>query len=120
MTPSKIASLTFALLCLSSANLVNAAGCELAITRTACAGQEAISYKKCDGEASCTEAVEAADAAACQAEAVKACENKRLNITKSKVIGASFNGAALKNSAGGDDFCVNFAGRAAQFDKCGG
>jgi hypothetical protein len=120
MTKSKIASLTFALLCLSSANLANAAGCEVTVTRTACAGQEAISYKKCDGEASCTNAVEAADAAACQAEAVKECENKRLNITKSKVITATFNGAGLKNSAGGDDFCANYAGRAEQFDKCGG
>jgi hypothetical protein len=92
--------------------------CEVNYTRAACPGQEEVSYKKCDGKASCTEFVETADAAACQAEALKACENKRLDITKSKVITATFDGAAVKSASGKDDFCADYANRAAEFDHC--
>ncbi|PHV11256.1 hypothetical protein [Chitinimonas sp. BJB300] len=95
-----------------------AGNCELAVTRTACAGKEAISFKKCEGKPSCTEFVEAADAAACKKAATDACENKRLNVTKSKVIGAKFDGAALKTDKGDTDFCKAYPNRAEEFDKC--
>lgn len=97
-----------------------AGNCTLNVTRTACPGQEAISYKKCNGEASCEEYSETATADECKAAAVAACENKRLTVTKSKVITATFDDAPLKSASGGDDFCADFPNRAAEFDKCGG
>ncbi|MGQ5521993.1 hypothetical protein ACUHMQ_01905 [Chitinimonas sp. PSY-7] len=95
-----------------------AGNCELMVTRTACPGKEAISYKKCEGKASCTEFVDAADAGACKKAAADACENKRLNVTKSKVINAKFDGAALKTDKGDADFCKAYPHRAEEFDKC--
>ncbi|QDQ28787.1 hypothetical protein FNU76_21880 [Chitinimonas arctica] len=104
-------------LCLYYGNAL-AAGCELHVTRTACAGKEAISYKKCEGKAACTEFVDAADASACKKAALEACENKRLSITKSKVISAKFDGKELKSDKGDADFCKAYLNRAAEFDKC--
>lgn len=118
MSLSQTLRITLAIACFGSASLVQAGSCELMVTRTACPGQEETSYKKCNGEAACSEFLEVDSAAACQAEAVKACENKRLNITKSKVINAKFDDAAVKSASGGDDFCADYPGRAAEFDKC--
>lgn len=87
-------------------------------TRTACPGQEEISYKKCNGQQSCTEVVDVADAAACKTAATQACENQRLNITKSKVITAKYDGTELKTDAGSTDFCTVYSKRAEEFDKC--
>ncbi len=95
-----------------------AGSCDLSITRTACPGKEAISYKKCDGQASCVEKETAADAAACKAMAVEACSNKRLEITKSKVITAKFDGKEIKTDGGDTDFCKAFPNRSKEFDKC--
>ena len=118
MSLSQTLRVTLTLACLGSASLVQAGTCELMITRTACPGQEETSYKKCNGEAACSEFLELDSAAACQAEAVKACENKRLSITKSKVISAKFDDAAVKSASGGADFCADYPNRAAEFDKC--
>lgn len=104
-------------LCFNAAQAV--AGCDLNYTRTACPGKEAISYKKCDGKASCVKAATADTADACRAKAVAACANDRLDITKSKVISATFNGKPVLNKAGGADHCLDYAEREAEFNKCG-
>lgn len=96
-----------------------AGNCEINITRTACPGQEQVSYQKCNGQQSCTEASVQADAVACKAHAVSACENQRLTVTKSKVITAKFEGQALKTDKDQADFCLAYANRATEFDKCG-
>lgn len=95
-----------------------AGNCEINFDRTACPGQEAISYKKCDGEKTCTEYKETATAAECGAAATAACENKRLNITKSKVITATFDGKPLKTAAGSSDFCTAYALKDQEFNHC--
>ena len=92
--------------------------CALAYTRTACPGQEAESYKKCDGKQSCTKNVAAASAEKCVEAAVQACANDRLTVTASKVITASFKGKALKSPTGKDDMCQDYAKRAAEFNQC--
>jgi hypothetical protein len=93
--------------------------CNVQYTRTACPGKEAESFSKCDGKASCVKHVEAATPQACQAAAVKACENDRLDVTKSKAIQATYKGQPLKSVSGRDDFCIDYSKRAAEFDKCG-
>lgn len=95
------------------------AGCDLTYTRTACPGKEATSFKKCDGKASCVKPVAADSAEACRAKAVAACANDRLDITKSKVLNATFNGKPVMNKAGGADHCLDYAEREAEFNKCG-
>lgn len=92
--------------------------CDINFTRTACPGQEKVSYKKCDGDQSCTESESAASIAECKTLAMAACENKRFEITKSKVITASFDGKAVKSDAGDEDFCKSYPKRAAEFNKC--
>lgn len=94
--------------------------CALTYTRTACPGQEAESYKKCDGKQSCTKDVPADSEQACQAAAVEACSNDRLTVTKSKTITAKYKGKALKSKAGKPDMCLDYAKRAAEFNQCGG
>jgi hypothetical protein len=106
------------LLSLSGAYAV-AGSCDINYTRTACPGKEAISFKKCDGKASCVKTGTAESEDACRTKAVAACANDRLDITKSKVITATFNGKPVKNKAGGEDHCADYAERAAEFNKCG-
>lgn len=96
-----------------------ASTCDINYTRTACPGKEVISYKKCDGKQSCTKTVTVDTADACRAKAVAACANDRLDITKSKVITAMFNGKPIQNKAGGTDHCLDYAERAAEFNQCG-
>ncbi len=98
---------------------VMAAECNINYTRIACNGKEAISFKKCDGKANCTKTSDVATAEECQVKAVKSCANDRLDITKSKVITASFGGKALKNKTGGSDFCQNYAEKSIEFNQCG-
>ncbi len=100
--------------------LVAAGTCEIKYTRTACPDKEKISYKKCKGKQSCSKFKEADTAQACAALAVKSCRNKRLSITKLKVINAAFDGAAIKASNGSDDFCSVYDKAAEEFNKCGG
>jgi hypothetical protein len=102
-----------------SANAQDKGDCGVNYTRTACPGKEAESFTKCDGKASCTKNVAADSAEACQAVALKACANDRLDITKSKVIQANYKGQPLKSASGKDDFCADYEKRAAEFDKCG-
>lgn len=104
--------LMFSLAFSSAATTAIAGDCVLNVTRTACPGKEAESYKKCDGKQSCEEMKETSSAEACAKEALKACDNARLDITKSKVITASFDGAPVE---GGKNFCE--ANRP-DFNKC--
>jgi hypothetical protein len=92
--------------------------CAISYTRHACPGQEAESYKKCDGKQSCTKNVAAASAEKCVEAAVQACANDRLTVTASKVISASYKGKALKSPSGKDDMCQDYAKRAAEFNQC--
>ena len=105
------------ILSITSAQAV-AGSCDINYTRTACAGKEVISFKKCDGKSSCVKTVEADTADACRAKAVAACANDRLDITKSKVIAATFNGKPVLNKSGGADHCLDYAERAAEFNQC--
>lgn len=95
-----------------------AGSCEIHFNRTACPGKEDISYKKCDGKKECSEIEDADNLAACQALASTACENKRLSITKSKIITAKFDGKDIKDKAGNADFCVAYPDRSKEFDHC--
>ncbi|MBF0125888.1 MAG: hypothetical protein HQM02_01625 [Magnetococcales bacterium] len=112
-----------ALMVLGMAGAATAGDCVISYTRTACAGQEATSYAKCDGKQGCDKDKEATTQEACAAEAAKACPNDRTDITKSKIIKAKFKGAALVggfNDAGaadpkGANFCD---GARADFNKC--
>jgi len=70
-------------------------GCVIHYVRTACQGQEAVSFKKCDGQAECDKTKPADSPEACAAAALKSCANSRLDITKYKVITAKFQGQAL-------------------------
>lgn len=55
---------------------------------------------------------------ACQAAATKSCRNRRLNITKNKVITATFQGQAIQSPSGKDDFCLDYEKRAEEFNHC--
>lgn len=92
---------------------VAAADCVVSYTRTACQGQQAVSYKKCDGKQSCDKTKAAKNMHACWQQAVKSCNNGRLDITKYKEITAKYNGQALVGgfdangapSDSGSNFC---------------
>jgi hypothetical protein len=92
--------------------------CALTTTRSACPGQEAESYKKCDGKQSCVKSAPADSEQSCQAAAVAACSNDRLTVTKSKVVTATWKGKALKTKDGKTDMCLEYAKREAEFNKC--
>ena len=78
----------------AGAALADDSGCVVHYVRTACQGQEATSFKKCDGQAECDKTKPADSAEACAAAALKSCANSRLDITKYKVITAKYNGEA--------------------------
>jgi len=90
-----VASLGFA-----GSAIADSSGCVVHYVRTACQGQEAVSYKKCDGKAECDKTKPADSAEACAAAALKSCSNSRLDITKYKVITAKYNG---QDQVGGFD-----------------
>jgi len=78
--------------------------CVLHVTRTACPGQEKVSYSKCGGAQSCDEKKQAASATQCAAKAKKeGCRNTRYEITKYKKVTAEYDGKPVQ---GGKDFCV--------------
>ncbi len=106
-------------LSLSGAQAI-AGNCDINYTRTACPGKDAVSFKKCDGKASCVKTVAADSAEACRVKAVAACANDRLDITKSKVISATFDGKPVMNKKGAADHCQDYSERDAEFNKCGG
>ena len=101
-----------------AAEVASTTQCAIHYTRTACPGQEATSFKKCDGEQSCVKYKEADSMEACQAAAVKSCRNRRLNITKLKVITAKWQGQAIQSASGSDDFCLDYEKREAEFNRC--
>ena len=119
LTRAALLALLAALTC-GSTFAQDGADCAISYTRAACPGKEAISFAKCDGKASCTKQIQAGSPQACQAAALKACANDRLDITKSKVVGASYKGELLKSTSGKEDFCADYDKRAVEFDKCGG
>jgi len=88
-------------------------GCVVHYKRTACQGKEEESFKKCDGNAECDRNKPAASAVECAAAALKSCDNSRLDITKYKVITATYNGEQLVGGfdaegnpdASGTNFC---------------
>jgi hypothetical protein len=90
------------------------AECVVNVNRTACPGKESESYSKCGGSKSCDKDYAAATEAACIAAAKENCPNSRLEITKSKIVKARFNGKALKGPYGGN-FC---APNRPDFNKC--
>ncbi|MGH1378373.1 MAG: hypothetical protein ACRBB3_06085 [Alphaproteobacteria bacterium] len=92
--------------------------CAVHYTRTACPGEEETSFKKCDGNASCVKHKKATTLEECQAAATKSCRNRRLNITKSKVITATWKGEAIQSVAGNDDFCLTYEKRDEEFNHC--
>jgi hypothetical protein len=112
------AACVFTLAGAASAQDKAAAACVVTTTRNACPGQEAESYKKCEGKQSCSKPVEAASAEACAAAATTACSNDRLEITKSKTITVTYDGKPLKSKSGKADMCLDYPKRAAEFDKC--
>jgi hypothetical protein len=91
-----------------------AGDCTLHVKRTACTGHEAESFAKCDGKAECDQPSDAATADACSKAAADACANSRPQVTKFKVMTATFKGAALAGgydasgaaSSGGPNFCA--------------
>jgi hypothetical protein len=98
-----------------SSSMALAGVCELSITRVACPGKEAESFKKCDGKASCISKKKAETADECAKIAADECPNSRLDITKSKEIFAKFDGAEVKGKDGKAQFCD--AART-DFNKC--
>ena len=115
----KIALLSAAIILSSNAVLAgDKTDCAVHYTRTACAGQESISYKKCDGEQSCTKYKPADSLEACQDAALKSCKNKRLDITKMKVITAAYKGQPIQSKTGKDDFCLDYPNKDTEFNKC--
>jgi len=96
-----------------------AGNCEIVVSRDACPGKEALSFKKCEGKKVCSEFVETANAAACKQAAVAACEVFRPGITKSKsVTSVKFEGNAVKPDGNDPDFCTSYPKRAIEYDKC--
>jgi hypothetical protein len=120
MTRINLAAVILGLAATFGPGVSSAQDCAISYTRTACPGKNAESYAKCDGKQSCVKQVVAESPEACQAAALKACANDRLDITKNKVIGAQYKGQPLKSTQGADDFCQHYEKRAAEFDKCGG
>jgi hypothetical protein len=109
--PTGFAALAFTL----SSSMALAGVCEISVTRVACPGKEADSYKKCDGKPSCVVKKKADSADECAKEAADECANNRLEITKSKEITAKFGGAAVKSKNGKEQFC---AADRPDFNKC--
>ncbi len=94
MNKSILLSFSSSLLLLVAASAAQA-DCVVHYERTACAGQEAVSFKKCDGQKSCDKVKPADSETACAAAALKSCSNSRLDITKYKKITATYQGKAL-------------------------
>lgn len=92
--------------------------CAVHYTRTACPGQEATSYKKCDGQQSCVKYKKADSLAGCQKAAAKSCRNRRLNITKLKSITATWEGKPIESTSGKEDFCLDYEKREEEFNHC--
>lgn len=106
------------LICFNSASSFADGNCAVTYNRTACKGQESMSFKKCKGNPSCTKEKPAASPAECQVMANQACANDRLDITKSKVVTATFDGQKVLSKSGKEDFCLDYENVATEFNKC--
>ena len=113
-----ILSMTFIAMTTLWSGMVAAGECEIQYTRIACSGQEDMSYKKCDGKQSCSKVKQANSVEECRKKATKSCRNKRLTVTKSKVINALFDGKKITTESGKDDFCLEYANAEKEFNKC--
>jgi uncharacterized protein (UPF0179 family) len=112
-TQMKIRNISLAALCLLTLSQVAQAGCVIHYNRTACPGQETVSYSKCNGTKECDkEDTSATSVKACEQATAAACVNTRLTITKSKIVTGKFNGTALR---GGSNFC---ASNRPDFNQC--
>ena len=98
--------------------MVAAGECEIQYTRTSCPGQEDVSYKKCDGKQSCSKIKQTGSVEECRKKATKSCRNKRLTVTKSKVIKALFDGKKITTESGKADFCIEYKNAAKEFNHC--
>lgn len=96
-----IATSTLTLL-LVQGHLARAGECKMQVTRAACPGKDSESYSKCKGQKSCDESKKTGSAEACAKEAIKACQNKRYDVTQDKTITATFDAKPVE---GGKDFC---------------
>lgn len=107
-------------LSLTMFGLTNASAgeCLVKYERTACKGQEKISYKKCGGEKICVKKKRAKSKEDCQKAALKSCRNSRLDITKLKVITATYDGVAITSASGKSDFCQDYANKGSEFNQC--
>jgi len=90
------------------------ANCVVNVNRTACPGKEEVSYSKCGGAKSCDKTEDAGNVAACIAFAKAQCPNSRLDITKSKIVKARFDGKQLPGPYNGN-FCSQSR---PDFNKC--
>ena len=111
----QILTLSVCLIVVGFAGSANAADCVVHFKRTACAGQEAESYKKCDGKQECDESkASATTEEACMKASLASCDNARFDVTKYKVITGTFKGVALiggftvdgKPDPKGTNFCA--------------
>lgn len=102
----KITTLSLGLGLLLASAAASAGDCVMTITRTACPGQDAVSFSKCAGKASCEEKVPAPNAAICATKTRIACANSRRTVTKYKSITATFDGVPVED---GKDFCIGHA-----------
>ena len=108
-----IRNLALAAVCFLSLSQAAQAACVIHYNRTACPGQETVSYSKCNGTKECDkEDSSATSLAACEQATAAACVNTRLTITKSKIVTGKFNGKALR---GGSNFC---ASNRPDFNQC--
>lgn len=108
-----IRNIALAAACFLSLSAAAQAACVIHYNRTACPGQETVSYSKCNGTKECDkEESSATSLAACEQATAAACVNTRLTITKSKVVTGKFNGTALR---GGSNFC---ASNRPDFNQC--
>ncbi|OIQ17450.1 MAG: hypothetical protein BM556_11635 [Bacteriovorax sp. MedPE-SWde] len=101
------------------------AECSIHYNRTACDGlhrsgktNAEMSYKKCKGKKECTKTKAATSLSQCQEAAMNSCKNRRFDITKSKVITATWKGSEIKSKEGNKDFCLTYKNRATEFNQC--
>jgi hypothetical protein len=92
--------------------------CEISYDRTACKNKEVESYAKCENKKTCTKAEAAEDIAECQEAAMLACKNTRIDITKTKVINAKWNGKEILSKTNKKDFCEDYSKRLDEYNKC--
>ena len=99
-------------------NVVLAGVCTVHFKRTACSGKEVESYLKCGGKMECDQVKSAESEEACQTLALAACENARVDITKSKVITAKYGGKKIMAKDGKEDFCLSYEKANSEFNQC--